>query len=759
VNQREAPRSPEEFFNEIFSRMAERDAKIFGSLENSLLSFSKWNMATVFMGMATIPDFQSNFIRVSNLIHAALKFCKGSKRPRSQTLRQFFNLLSDSEVGRAEDPAEDVFVSQITAPQGCYCVFESGTEGATSFLEWILFAISSEDLTDRKRRVLASSVALLRLSNLIVGKLSLASNRIFSALPIGELDKKFSLSPEEISRRAIFKKSELEDLGISLMALSPFIFRLEDGVNLPFPSHHTLTIFDRHPLIESESEIAVSVLGIAPAISTYVVSEMCSCPNERDDFALAYIRAFNHQLSEILLLGQIRVPNFGNVPLLRHASLYSQEVVCKYLPGRPLHLLLLYDTFEGDLVNWENPIQEIDLDQEVGLSNRIKRIRDEFRPQETFRCGLTLIVLCGWGRPLAYSCKISNYPDWIIEIVSAPDLFSLSDHPDVTPLTLWRFGSAQSWLMDAGCRLRNQSGLLNLLGWSFDNGCHLVPHEQLPKGDHPGPLEFLIPSNSIAKFREAAKQSREKLLVPDINGNFHLVIRYGGKPYFKGSLPEPIFGCLHSIRQGKLLGVYAVPPIYWWCRVGNDDNNPASYRIWDALMHWLKRIVESTLQFISEPPLLVEWTISCSKSNNEMSFEEQIISQATGSSFVQTTLTISPNSIFFRPDNLGEKTLVRSFLSSIFPKDWNDHIDRIIFAVFPNDNAKFCHFFISGRPIDQLGSALPKAIVLHPMDDTTQRLGLGWIDQSQKGFLRIQGKTQCIEHLTARGRSAVFMER
>lgn len=74
----ELPEFPE-FFQNMMNSLAKNDAQSYAELKSLLSNFEPFKTAAVFCGLATIGSLQSNHIRISNLIHAALKFGLGTK--------------------------------------------------------------------------------------------------------------------------------------------------------------------------------------------------------------------------------------------------------------------------------------------------------------------------------------------------------------------------------------------------------------------------------------------------------------------------------------------------------------------------------------------------------------------------------------------------------------------------------------------------------------------------------------------------------
>ena len=89
--------------------------------------------AAVFCGLSTVGSLQSNHIRISNLIHATLKFGDGTKQITKKLITKLFKLVEDSSVGRHEDPAEDVFIATACTKRGHTGYLRATGRGLHSF--------------------------------------------------------------------------------------------------------------------------------------------------------------------------------------------------------------------------------------------------------------------------------------------------------------------------------------------------------------------------------------------------------------------------------------------------------------------------------------------------------------------------------------------------------------------------------------------------------------------------------------------------
>jgi hypothetical protein len=89
----------EEFLKELNTSWAEVEKKIVRKVQKLIHGLDPIQSAAVFCGLATVGCLQSNHIRISNLIHASLKFGGGTKHINKRQIGQLFKLLGGSSVG------------------------------------------------------------------------------------------------------------------------------------------------------------------------------------------------------------------------------------------------------------------------------------------------------------------------------------------------------------------------------------------------------------------------------------------------------------------------------------------------------------------------------------------------------------------------------------------------------------------------------------------------------------------------------------
>src|SRR5258708_36535040 len=103
-------------------------------LIEELGTFDPFKLASMFGGLLTTPELQSNCLRLEALVHLALAFGDSKRKPSAKFLSHCFSVLGEGPAGWLEDPAEDVFVRSIARARVNFRVLEGLWESAGFFL-------------------------------------------------------------------------------------------------------------------------------------------------------------------------------------------------------------------------------------------------------------------------------------------------------------------------------------------------------------------------------------------------------------------------------------------------------------------------------------------------------------------------------------------------------------------------------------------------------------------------------------------------
>src|SRR5262245_5837600 len=94
-------------------------------LAEALSRYEPFATVSRIAGLLTVPSLQANGVRLELLAHLAVARCAGKKEPSRGSFESWLNTnLARPDIVSLEDPAEDVFVTNIQTPDGNFRIFQ-----------------------------------------------------------------------------------------------------------------------------------------------------------------------------------------------------------------------------------------------------------------------------------------------------------------------------------------------------------------------------------------------------------------------------------------------------------------------------------------------------------------------------------------------------------------------------------------------------------------------------------------------------------
>ena len=568
-----------------------------GLLEQ-LRAFDPLKVATAYAALLTVPDLQSNCLRLEALVQLGLAVAVGARKPQPKHLIRWFADLSTGRCGAFEDPAEDVFVGLIATPRGNFRVLEGIWESGTFYLQRLIDVVEGMPDSGAQGALRESVYALLVLSEAVCARALLSRHELGHPTPLLSLAARFANTIDGLRRRVRFSPAELDQLGISAHELRAFIFDPGDrGRLLNGSVGHTL--LERYPLVWNGGAYHfVLPTATSAAIRLCVVERMSNLGLEKE-FIRALADEYAYLMRNTPLLGK---SSDAPVQFHRVARRPVASVITSVDEGRYLNFVFFADTLdrfrETGLTN-PNPDPE-----ELGdvVSRLIDTSQEKASQEPDFRDGLTIVVGCGIGRATAISLERKERVGWRVEFLSAADLMTLSWLPEMSPLFLRKLWEAQKRLAALGVELQNANGLLNLVAWVRSQRGHLVPHGEVPVGfaDSDGPKLIVIEQNALRMLRHEAATSWDPQVVQNIQGEW-VKVRKPEHWQFKEDQAKPLYATEDRAKSRWPLGVYLTDLRPWWFELevaeGSDGN--VIFHRWQMAGMWLSRaapVLEGSFQ-------------------------------------------------------------------------------------------------------------------------------------------------------------------
>lgn len=714
--------------------------------------------------LLTLPEYQSQCIRLEILVALAVIYCKGRKKAKIREAVRWFSQIGKSHCVAGEDPAEDVFVSLVYDGNGDYRILEGVWEAAGFYTQRVFEVVSTMPDDGRFKQIKRSFRALLIISDMVCEKAGLrryqlGSDEHHSTLYLRRIPRKNAL----ISRVTL-TFGELESRGIKPADIEPFIFQpyMKDHI---YGQQIGCSYLDRYPLIiHSEESLTValpSALSVAVrdfAIATIIKGGLVEAFNEM--LAKNYVKLF---FNTPLLGGPLRAPvlwkEFGSHRL----SNFVIEVDQGYFISYHLFMASVETHVEGGfktLYQDEGVITD-------ALQESINSTLEQFSGRKNFKKGLIIIVGCGWGKGYATEEIKVDHPMWRVQSMSAADLIRLSWLDGMSPSYFWRIQDGLEAITKNGVNIINPNGILNLIGWVRSNDGHFVPQAQLPEGEISSdrPLILNLPLNLIREVRADADRGYDRHCALDNTGTWHEVQHVSPNPFFSSESERRLYASMDDVGQGMLTSIYEGKLKLWLTlQSPNIADRGVTYRLWEMANEWLHRIGSELDEYgvdltkVANLKVYVEFRDTDppkkpgSKPNTEDLGVLCTVVEYNERAACKVVFQAGFLGGFGIAENIAERLFVlnvtRAYLCILGLENIDQEAEEITNRIVRNQDARSFHFFHAQHFLDYVRDTLPKELVsIDQIDDAVAKIGLAWrvIDKGQSN--KIMGREACTRFL------------
>lgn len=710
--------------------------------------------------MLTLPELQSNCYRLEVLAHFAALLSNGRARPTAAQICAWFNQLDNGTCGRQEDPAEDLFLSSVYYGSSNYRIFEGIAEGNTFYTQ-VFLDVLREMPNDGEFLSLKRSVeALLQLSDAIAARANLPRNIVGNPTPRSGISKPRDDVLRELKKRVIFSENDLSELGIHVDALRHFIINDTEISILEQcgPGHGP---FECKPIFKADKKLIVSLpTTIGTAIRAFVIGE-CLEWSLRQALERSLVNAYTSLFTSEEILGELRNPP---IQMVDYGAFHASQMTIEVDRGRYVHFLFFVDglrDYEKGAFLGTNPIEPFSEFAEKSIASVVP----QFSSKPGFIEGLSLIVVCGWGRSLALKLP-DNETKWRAEVMPAHDFVTLSRHTECKLLDLFRILDARDATEEMGIKVINANGFLNLYSWINSKDGHIVPHEQLEPnfvGEHGAFL--IIPQNNLLKVRHDVANAVDIHTVARPDGTTALVRRVNGTPRYGAESLSPFYADIEALNVFNFRCVYKGGRCDFWIESVVDDTLGLEIRY--HLSNMVNNWGEVVFRYLDKHGLdntsdvfLCKF-IFLDKSHPKQT--DPIPDDVAIGKLVDTNIDKSTSRVDFnigegflaagrRDDNVAERTVVLALLRactecvSLGMSDAD--IARIVDEIIGDVGARHFHAFAAPDIRDHVRDALPRhAQIIERMDDANSRLGLGWLCRDRAAGGDLEGREECCAYL------------
>jgi len=673
-----------------------------------------------------------------------MSVAEGERKLKTHQISGLLNTeLGSTSFASMEDPLEDVFISNVATDEGNFRIFEGIWESSDFILQRIINVVKTLPASRECSQLRREITAALKLSEEIANRRKLARFSAGSGHDKRRIDVP-SLERLETLRRAItFCDDDLNRLGISSSDLSPFIFAPRNADRLKDQMLSDSELHRRPIFLFEETWFVLMPSAISVAIREHIL-EWMNFRGYNNSFDQHLAEEYSHFLTETPFLGS-RFPREVQLPHRKVGCRTVLEFATQIDTGRYVQAIAIVEGIDSFIKHgFFTPDHDIsELIQKV--SSAIDASRVYFREQAGFKQALTLVIGCGYGRPLLFGLP-EETPDWRIEMIPAADLSILARVAGATPLFLWKLVDHERFLAENNILIHNANGLLNLYGWWSDTN-YLMLHPAIEFGAER--VMVSIPTDCLAEIRRKVRQEWDEHALTLPTGRCVRVCRDSVDSYFPDESEKSQYACLDALLEGELLGAHVGERSVWWISAELGDTGLSRdliFRIWDAVKKWLMRaapILEQRIQDLAGRNLLLVLDFGEAKDEQAKLNDNELLR-----SFISITpdnrngtIRLSFRDPFFggfrNPKNLAEREIIRAIASGCFiiagmePNE--NKLDALINEIVPNEDARYVHFFevINFRDYIQLYDE-PTELLIDKSDEARSKLGLGWLVQNRK---------------------------
>lgn len=734
------------------------------ALIRDLSSYDPRTAIPLLASLLTIPEYQSQCIRLEILVALAVVFCKGRKKPNFGQAIRWFSLIGKSRCVAGEDPAEDVFVSLVHDCNGNYRLLEGVWEAAGFYTQRVLDVISTMPDDGEFGQIKRSFRALLIISEIICQKAGLQRYQLGSDEYHDTLHPLKNLKFNNLASKVKITFKELDEKGVSPADIDPFIFYPRMMKNLA-KQQIGASDLDRHPLIVfSKSHLTVALpSALSVAVRDYAIATIIN-GNLIDAFDSMLARHYAELFSETPLLGgPMRAPVRWQKVGRHRWSNFVFEVDQGYFIS--YHLFLASVEVHGDS-GFKSIYQDDGTFTEV-LQASINNIQKKFTARSDFKEGLFCIVGCGWGKGYEIQGIQVDHPKWRCQSMSVADLIRISYLGDMSPSYFWRIQDGLETIARAGIHIINPNGILNLIGWIRSNDGHFVSHAQLPEGEisPEKPLRLPLPTNLLREVRADSDLGYDRHRTLDNIGTWHDVQHVSPNPIFHSASERRVYASMDHVRNGVLTSVYEGVFQLWVSLIVPElTSHNTEYRLWEMANEWLHRIGnvldELKESFKRTAPLKVYIEFHDTDPSKEPQLKpstEELISYCLiGEHGEPNACKAIFQEGFLRgfaiAENIAERlfvfNVVRAFLHLLHIKNIDKEAEAITQRVVLNKEARSFHIFHAQDFTHYVRDTLPKKLItIDPIDDAAAKIGLGWriLDRGKEN--KIEEREACTQFL------------
>jgi hypothetical protein len=561
---------------------------------SDLANFNLRQTVALVAGLLVSPELHANTVRVEAFQHLVCLNCNGQRIPVLGDLAEWLNHhLGSAALAVAEDPPEDVFISNVITHRGNNRIFEGIWEVNDFYLQQVADVALSFPREHPLRKTLKNIMNLLALSEAIAARLNFP--RFMSGGGNPKDDLQFPAWDILIGRaRAVsFTPADLKLMDVEEETLAPFVMPLST-----FPELLNATVghskLERFPLLRLGEDFIVALpTAIGAAARAFLLEEVSRC-GEAEHFVIhlrgqqvdaTFNRAVRDLRAEILFDEKLPPKPEGIPPL--------DDIVCQFDEGKFAHVVLIQDDTPSRLKEGFTSFKLLNNDADQRLADYLETVAKSYAAHDSYTGGLTVVVLGGLGGAVALGLR--SFPDrWHTTVFNLADFVLLGQLERVSLLRLWKLKREVERMKHLGLEFINSNGDLNMLALWHSRNYSLTPND-LPLGES---VCWPIKSNHVLDLRQTLRRTFDKHAVHCLSPHaWILVQRESPRTLFRQAKDLPVFVSPEALRAKRLVGVVETQRRPWWLvsdqQFSTPDQRALQRGIWRGFLFWLHKLAQT----------------------------------------------------------------------------------------------------------------------------------------------------------------------
>lgn len=716
-------------------------------------------------GLLTAPHLQANTLRLELLVHLAVAHCAGKKRPSDIEIGRWLNrYLGKTQLAKLEDPAEDVFVTNVETPGGNCRIFEGIWESNDYFLQIALDTLMSYEAPQACRDLLGPAFALLRLSECVAERLDLPRWHTEPSNAHGLVRVGTETDVAERELAVTFTGEDLERLGVSRETLAPFVIGDEEKAALvdQWTGHSSL---ERSPIVDFGDVLVLTLPpAVSPAIRRFVMSELRRT---------GYLQGFGDHLGafqahQVESTGLREVKNEA-VPIpspppddLPMPSIHAW--LLRYDGNKYLHVVLLQDRLEWADEQGLDSVVQYPESYRKNLERYIDKVAEHCQTRPDFMAGMTLVVVGGIGR--GFGLAFPDWPDeWSLSSIGISDLVMLAGDPDQPLKHYMKCMKQKEVAEENGVYFQNLNGDFNFYCYWRDRRYQLIPRFASVGST----TKISVGNDFVAPFRQQTRNLLDQHVVRTLSGSFAQVMRLARDSHFQSLRDRPIYASLDHLRQGMLAGVTETPRGPSWLMVDADRGDEVVSRLlfdmWFGFLGLYDRVVTEVERLVdcrSHEPLEVR--LNFRALDVTYAYKPIEVTGPIPDPEVRIDLDVRSAEIIFpsdflahfqRAENRGEALVIRAITRSLIglhndiDADAEERLLNLVQEeVVPDAGMRLLHLVVARSPVEYLLARQEYGDISFPHEDfvfAKLQISDGCVAEAQETALTT--KSECNDFL------------